>query len=105
MTELTGKVGFASPANGDRFCQRRAAAIELAATVALAVCLVVAATAVSIGMARAQALGTVAHGDQAPLAIAVFFFALVGIGGLGALAGRRRQLAREGSRTFFFRQT
>jgi hypothetical protein len=54
MTELTGKVGFASPIAHRSFASRRRG-IELFATVALAVSLVVAATAVSIGMARAQA--------------------------------------------------
>jgi len=54
MTELTGKVGFASPIAHKSFASRRRG-IELFATVALAVSLVVAATAVSIGMARAQA--------------------------------------------------
>ena len=54
MTELTGKVGFASPIARKSFASRRRG-IELFATVALAVSLVVAATAVSIGMARAQA--------------------------------------------------
>ena len=54
MTELTGKVGFASPIAHKSFARRRCG-IELFATVALAVSLVIAATAVSIGMARAQA--------------------------------------------------
>ena len=54
MTELTGKVGFASPIAHRSFASQRRG-IELFATVALAVSLVVAATAVSIGMARAQA--------------------------------------------------
>jgi regulator of sirC expression with transglutaminase-like and TPR domain len=54
MTELTGKVGFASPIAHRTFANRRRG-IELFATVALAVSLVIAATAVSIGMARAQA--------------------------------------------------
>jgi hypothetical protein len=53
MTVLTGKVGFASPIAHQSFASRRG--IELFATVALAVSLVIAATAVSIGMARAQA--------------------------------------------------
>jgi hypothetical protein len=53
MTGLTGTAGFASPIAEKRFSKRRAG-IELFATVALAVSLVIAATAVSIGMARAQ---------------------------------------------------
>jgi hypothetical protein len=57
MTELTGMVGFASPVSEKRFCRRRLVGIELLATVALAISLVIAATAVSIGMARAQSSG------------------------------------------------
>jgi hypothetical protein len=54
MTELTGMVGFVSPAKDKTFAKRRRLGVELFATVALAVSLVIAATAVSIGMARAQ---------------------------------------------------
>jgi hypothetical protein len=54
MTELSVKVGFASPIAHATFASRRCR-IALFATVALAISLVVAATAVSIGMARAQA--------------------------------------------------
>jgi hypothetical protein len=54
MTELTGQAGFGSPIAEKTFSKRRRAGVELIATVALAVSLVVAATAVSIGMARAQ---------------------------------------------------
>jgi hypothetical protein len=54
MAELTGRVGFASPITEQKFFKRRHAGIELIATVALAISLVIAATAVSIGMARAQ---------------------------------------------------
>ena len=53
MTELTGMVGFASPNTEKRFSRRRNLGVELLATVALAISLVIAATAVSIGMARA----------------------------------------------------
>ena len=56
MTELTGMVGFASPITEKRFSRRRHLGVELLATLALAISLVIAATAVSIGMARAQAL-------------------------------------------------
>jgi hypothetical protein len=55
MTELTGKVGFASPMDEKAIAKRRRVGVELCATLALAVSLVVAATAVSIGVARAQA--------------------------------------------------
>jgi hypothetical protein len=56
MTALTGMVGFASPVSEKTVSRRRRLGIELIATLALAVSLIVAATAVSIGMARAQAL-------------------------------------------------
>ena len=55
MTELTGKAGFASPISDKTFAKRRRDGVELFATLALAISLVIAATAVSIGMARAQA--------------------------------------------------
>jgi hypothetical protein len=59
MTELTGKVGFASPISEKALSRKRTLGVELIATLALAVCLIIAATAVSIGMARAQALAPV----------------------------------------------
>jgi hypothetical protein len=68
----------------------------LFATVALAVSLVIAVTAVSIGMARAQALGTVGNSDRAPFAIAVFFGAVMaGMGGLTAIVASERLTPRE----------
>jgi hypothetical protein len=89
MTELTGQVGFASPVTEKKFSRRRAG-IELVATVALAVSLVIAATAVSIGMARAQALGAVVHNDRGPLAIAMVLGLLIfgAAGLLTAVAAR-----------------
>jgi hypothetical protein len=92
MTELTGMVGFASPVTEKKFSKRRHAGIELLATLALAVSLVIAATAVSIGMARAQAIGTVVRDNNgAPLAIAIFLgVVLAGWGGLAAIAARER---------------
>ena len=59
MTELTGMVGFTSPREEKTIAKRRRLGVELCATLALAVSLLVAATAVSIGMARAQALHAV----------------------------------------------
>jgi len=56
MTELTGEPGFV-PRSEQTRTKRRAVALELIATVALTVSLVVAATAVSLGnrsTARAQ---------------------------------------------------
>jgi len=56
MTELSGNVGFASPITDRKFSRHRNVAVELLATAALAVSLIIAGTAVSIGMARAQVL-------------------------------------------------
>jgi hypothetical protein len=94
MTELTGKVGFASPVTEKKLSKRRAG-VELLATGALAVGLVVAVTAVSIGMAHAQAFATVHSSDDASLALAVFLgLVFAGMGGLTAIAARERRSPR-----------
>jgi len=49
MAELTDKPGFAPPRAENTLSRRRAIGLELIATVALTVSLIVAATAVSIG--------------------------------------------------------
>jgi hypothetical protein len=76
--------------------QRPIALIELITTAALALSTAVAATAVSIGIARADVLGAVTHGDTTPLAIALCFgLLLVAMGALTAvvaLAPRREWL-------------
>jgi len=60
--------------------------VELIATVALALSTVVAVTAVSIGIARADVFGIRADGDPAPLAIALLIgLLLLAMGGLTAL--------------------
>ena len=92
MTELTGKVGFASAVSTKRITRCRNVGVELIATMALVVCLIIAVTAVSIGMARAQALATIDRHDHTPFAVALFFGALmVGMGGLTAIAASERQ--------------
>jgi hypothetical protein len=53
--------------------QRPIALIELITMAGLALSTAVAATAVSIGIARADVLGAVSHGDTTPLAIALCF--------------------------------
>jgi len=53
LIELTERVGFAAPSAARRNSRRRHG-VELLATLALAVSLMIAATAVSIGVARAQ---------------------------------------------------
>jgi hypothetical protein len=97
MTMLTGMVGFASPVTEKKFSKRRHAGIELLATVALAVSLVIAATAVSIGMARAQAIGAVVRDNNgAPLAIAIVLgLFLASMGGLTAIAAHERRSSRQ----------
>lgn len=67
MTELTGMVGFSSHIAEKRRAKRHTR-LELIATVALAVSLIVAATAVSIGMARARTLGVIAQHHDASIA-------------------------------------
>lgn len=49
MTEPIGNLGFAPPRADKALSRRRAAALELVATVTLTISLVVAATAVSMG--------------------------------------------------------
>jgi hypothetical protein len=61
------------------------ALVELVTTAALALSTAVAVTAVSIGIARADVIGTVAKGDGAPFAIALFIgLLLAAMGGLTA---------------------
>jgi hypothetical protein len=92
MTELTGKVGYASPVSTKRIARCRIVGVELIATMALVVCLIIAATAVSIGMARAQAFATVNRHDHASFAVALFFGAVMaGMGGLTAMIAGDRQ--------------
>ena len=66
MTELTGEAGFVTRRE-QTHTTRRALAIDLIATVALTVSLVVAATAVSLGN-RSFARGEVSF-DRAPVVV------------------------------------
>ena len=96
MTELTGKVGFASPVSTKRITRCRILGVELFATLALVVCLIIAATAVSIGMARAQALANIDRHDHESFAVALFFGAVrAGMGGLTAMVAGERQTPRD----------
>ena len=90
MSEFHGRGGFASPAVDSKCVKRRRVAVELIATVALAVSLIIAVTAVSIGAARAEVLGAVAHNKDASLAIgAVVALVMAGVGGMGGLTGNK----------------
>jgi hypothetical protein len=96
MSELIGRAGFTSPIAEKTLSRRRNLGVELIATTALAVCLIIAVTAVSIGMARAQALATVGGDDRAPFAIGLFLGAVMaGMGGLTAIAVGDRQTPRD----------
>jgi hypothetical protein len=65
---------------------KNVACVELITTAALALSTAVAVTAVSIGIARADVIGSVAKGDSAPFAIALFIGLLLSaMGGLTAL--------------------
>jgi hypothetical protein len=67
------------------------AVVQLIATAALAASTLIAVTAVSIGIARADVLGAPAEGGGAPVAIALFIgLLLTGMGGLTALMAARR---------------
>ena len=64
---------------------RPVASVELITTVLLALSTVVAATVVSIGIARADVAGIRADGDPVPLAIALLIgLLLLAMGGLAA---------------------
>ena len=66
--------------------KRPVAWVEWITTVSLALSTVVAATAVSIGIARADVFGLRADGDAAPLAIALLIgLLLLAMGGLTAI--------------------
>jgi predicted MFS family arabinose efflux permease len=62
MTRLTGMVGFASPISEKILSRQRRRGIELFAMVALAASLLIAAAAVSIGVAHAQSCHGFGHG-------------------------------------------
>ena len=65
--------------------------VELFATVALALSTIIAVTAVSIGIARADVLVAHADTDAAPLAIALFMGLLfAAMGGLSAIMAEDR---------------
>jgi hypothetical protein len=71
---------------------RPVAMVELIATGALALSTVVAATAVSMGIARAEAFGARIDSDGAPLAIALLIGLLLStMGGLTAIMAEGRK--------------
>jgi hypothetical protein len=85
--EMTTDVGIA-PDRDDLAAKpaKPATLIELVATAALALSTVVALTAVSIGIARADAFGSSSDPATAPLAVALFIgLVLSAMGGLTAI--------------------
>jgi hypothetical protein len=89
--DLNERAGFDHRTQHEETAQQRTA-LALIASAALAVSTAVAATVVSMGIARADMLGGVANGDNAPFAVAVFFgLVLAGMGGLTAMATHRRK--------------
>src|SRR5262245_41573306 len=80
--------GFTSPTGRALGKERRAAVMaELVATIALAVCVLVAATAVSIDVARADVATNVIDNESGLFAIALLLGLLfIGMGGLTALS-------------------
>lgn len=81
------KSGFTPPADRALGCEHHSVVrAELVATVTLAVCTVVAATAVSVGIARADAAGAIIDNEGGLFAIALVLGLLfVALGGLSAL--------------------
>ena len=84
-------IGFQHPVrNFRRLMTRRIAFTELLMTVALIVCLAVALTAVSFGMARADTLGAIVDGRDGALAVMIFLVLLIaGMGGVTTALTRR----------------
>ena len=73
--------------------RRSIVCVELLTTAVLALSTAIAATAVSIGMARADVIGAVTNGDGAPFAVALLIgLLLAAMGGLTAtVAGGPRR--------------
>ena len=69
MSELTETAGFGAPRTGETCFKRRRLGVEMFATLALAVSLIVAAAAVSLGMAQA---GSAVRGGGIPASAAAF---------------------------------
>ena len=92
MKDAKVEVGFQHPMRRDRALQKRGNTFAgLITSIALLFSIVVAVTAVSIGIARAGALAAVAEGDN-PLAVALFLgLVFAGMGGITAVVTMRRK--------------
>ncbi len=80
--------GFTPPANRELGSEHRTAALaELIASLGLALCTLVAATAVSVGIARADVVGNVIDNESGLFAIALLLGLLfIGMRGLTILS-------------------
>jgi hypothetical protein len=80
--------GFMPPAERVLGRERRNVAIaQLVTTIALALCTILAATVVSVGMARADVVGNVIDNESSLFAIALLLGLLfIGLGGLTVLS-------------------
>ena len=88
MRKHIQSAGFASPAGRALGSDRRTAAFaELVATVGLALSVLLAATAVSIGVARADVATNVIDNESGLFAVALLLGLLfIGMGGLTAIS-------------------
>jgi len=90
VRELAVRAGFTHPQKATRSMTQRAVALQLLATLVLTVSLVIAATVVSMGIARADTLGRIAD-NEATFAVALFFgLVMIGMGGLTAVMASER---------------
>jgi high-affinity K+ transport system ATPase subunit B len=94
-SDINTRHGFEHPVRRKRpLTPRKIALAELIMTLALIACIVVAATAVTIGIARADALPALG-GRDGTFAIAAFLALLIAVmGGITALALRAPGLSR-----------
>jgi hypothetical protein len=97
MRDRITEIGFQHPVrNIRRLMARRIAFTELLMTIALVVCLAVALTAVSFGMARADTIGAIVDGRDGALAVTTFLALLIaGMGGITAAVTRTGTRDRE----------
>ena len=88
MREHIRSAGFTAPSNRQLGSERRAVALaELAASLALALSTLIAATVVSVGIARADVASNVIDNESGLFAIALLLGVLfIGMGGLTILS-------------------
>jgi hypothetical protein len=96
MSTQMAIAGEQATPEAERPKSRPVARVELIATLALALSTLIAVTAVSIGIARADVFGAQSEAGGAPLAIALFVgLLLAGMGGLTAIMADDRNTPRD----------